>query len=326
MDELFELKEKPQASEIIMLAGWRQWADAGSTSSGLPEYLIQLTGARSIGTIRPDGFYLFQFPGTHDLIRPVVQFKEGYPVALHSRRNDLFYIGDLQKGVVIFIGDEPHLNIEGYCSAFFQVAHQLGVKRIIGMGGVYGELPYDKERSISCIYSLPRLKDELKDLSVSFSDYHGGASIESYLCKRAGEQDLEFISFYAFVPAYDFSNVANINSTVQIENDFMAWLGIMRRINYLQKTNFDLSDLEQKSGHLVQTVNEKMDELDRAAPQLSIRDYLARLAEQFTETPFSPLDDFWESKLRKILDQDNNEPSSDAGDAQDYFDEDKPEE
>ena len=323
MQEIIDLKEKPLSSESIMIAGWRQWADAGSTSSGLPEYLIQLTGARSIGSIRPDGFYLFQFPGTHDLVRPVVQFKDGYPVALHSQRNEIFYAGDEKRGVVFFVGDEPHLNIEGYCSAFLQVAQQLGVKRILGMGGVYGELPYDKERSISCIYSLPYLKKALKEISITFSDYHGGASIESYICKRAGEQGLEFISFYAFVPAYDFSNVAHINSTVRIENDFMAWLGIMRRINYLQKTNFDLSDLEQKSAHLIQTVSDKMDELDQAAPELGIRDYLVRLGEDFTELPFNPLDDFWESKLRKILGNDETDRPPGSRDEQNNNDEDK---
>jgi hypothetical protein len=311
MQEFIDLHEIPQASETILIAGWRQWADAGSTSSGLPEYLVQLTGARSIGSIRPDSFYLFQFPGTHDLVRPVVKFKDGFPVALQSQRNDIFYAGDERLGIAFFLGDEPHLNIEGYVSAFLQVARQLGVKRIIGMGGVYGELPYDKERSISCIYSLPSLREALQDLSVTLSDYHGGASIESVICKRAGEQGMEFISFYAFVPAYDFSDVAHVNSTVRIENDFMAWLGIMRRINYLQNTNFDLTDLEQKSQHLIKTVNDKMDELDRAAPQLGIRDYLARLAEDFTEVPFNPVDDFWESKLRKILGDDDSPGGSD---------------
>lgn len=314
MSELFELKERPSQSEVILIAGWRQWADAGSTSSGLPEYLVQTTGAKTIGSIQSEGFYLFQFPGTHDLLRPVVKFKNGYPESLHTHRNDYFYAPKSQPGVVFFLGDEPHINIEGYCAAFFQAARQLGVKRIIGMGGVYGELPFDKERSISCIYSLPHLKEALQNLAVTFSDYHGGASIESVLCKRAGEQGIEFISFYAFVPVYDFTQVANINSTVQIENDFMAWLGVMRRINYLQKTDFDLSDLEEKSTHLIKTVNEKMDELDRLAPQIGIRDYLRRIAENFTEIPFNPLDDFWESKLRKILGENDTLPPENPDD------------
>src|SRR5690606_5346996 len=68
MPDRVEIWEKPAAPEVYMLAGWRQWADAGSVSSGLPQYLIQQTGARKIGQIRPDGFYLFQIPGTHDLV------------------------------------------------------------------------------------------------------------------------------------------------------------------------------------------------------------------------------------------------------------------
>ncbi len=77
MSDALDLWKKPEAKENYMLVGWRQWADAGSVSSGLPQYLIQLMDAEPIGTIRPEGFYLFQVPGTHDLVRPVVRFKRG---------------------------------------------------------------------------------------------------------------------------------------------------------------------------------------------------------------------------------------------------------
>ena len=33
MDDVVELWEKPEADEVYMLAGWQQWADAGSISS-----------------------------------------------------------------------------------------------------------------------------------------------------------------------------------------------------------------------------------------------------------------------------------------------------
>ena len=74
MDELVELTEKPLAEEIYMLAGWRQWADAGATSSALPQYLIDHTEARKIGRIKSDSFYLYQLPGTHHFLRPEVKF------------------------------------------------------------------------------------------------------------------------------------------------------------------------------------------------------------------------------------------------------------
>jgi proteasome assembly chaperone (PAC2) family protein len=301
MSDAVEIWEQPTVDEVFMFAGWRQWADAGSISSGLPQYLVQKTGARQIGAIRPDGFYLFQFPGTHDLVRPVVKFDEGYPGSLQVQRNEIFYVEDGRRGFVIFLGDEPHLDAERYVAAFLDAAESLGVKRIIGLGGVYGELPYDKERMVSCTYSQPHLKEELDRLAVNFSDYHGGASIGSYVCRRAAERDIEYVSFYAFVPTYDFSSIAQIGNTIRIENDFMAWLAVMRRINYLLKANFDLTDLEQKSKRLVEVVDAKVEELDDLAPQLSVREYMDRLAEEFDEQTFNPLDEVWEEELRRLF-------------------------
>jgi hypothetical protein len=104
-------------------------------SSGLPEYLIQLTGARQIGRINPDGFYLYQVPGTHDLLRPVVNFKEGFPISLKSQQNEFYYSGDDERGLVIFIGDEPHMDIERYSAAVLDAAEALNVKRIVGLWG-----------------------------------------------------------------------------------------------------------------------------------------------------------------------------------------------
>ena len=296
-----ELWEHPQSYETYMLVGWRQWADAGSASSGLPEYLIKSTNAKKIGAIGPDGFYLFQFPGTHDLVRPVVKFKQGYPESLDTPKNEIFYAEIEQHGIVIFIGDEPHMDVERYTQSLLQLAQTLKVKRIVGLGGVYGELPYDKERMVSSSYSLPYLKEELNRLAVTFSDYHGGASIGSYICRRAGEKGIEYVAFYAFVPMYDFSAITQLANTVRIENDYMAWLGIMRRVNYMLKLNISLKDLERRSRKLLQLFDKKVEELDGDDPQLGVRAYLQQLSENFTETVFDPLEDVWEEELNRLL-------------------------
>ncbi len=302
MSDPIEIWEKPEAEEIYMLAGWRQWADAGSISSMLPQYLIQQTQAEHIGSIRSDDFYLFQIPATHDLVRPVVKFKDGFPESLDVPVNELYYTGDGRRGMVFFLGDEPHLHIEHYAAAFLDAAEQLGVRRIVGLGGVYGELPYDKERTISAIYSRPQLQAELDELAVNLSNYHGGASIGSYICRRAAEREMEYVSFYAFVPTYDFSQVSAQGNAIRLENDFTAWLGVMRRINHMLKLDFDLGDLEARSAKLITVIEEKVDELDREAPQLGVREYLARLSNEFVEVPFMPLDDVWEEELRHLLD------------------------
>lgn len=293
--------EKPTAKEVYMLVGWRQWADAGSVSSGLPQYLIEEMKAHLIGSIDPSGFYLFQIPGTHDLVRPVVKFKEGYPEFLASERNEFFYTGNEERGLVIFLGDEPHMDAERYVTALLQAAQQLKVKRIVSFGGVYGELPYQKERIISSTYSQKHLKDELGNLAASFSDYHGGGSIGSYVCRRAAEQDTEYISLYAFVPTYDFSSMSRNASGIQIENDFMAWLGIMRRVNYLLKLNMDLTDLEAKSLHLIQLMDAKIEEISKTFPEINVREYLQRLEDDFEEVVFEPLQDLWEDEISRLF-------------------------
>ncbi len=303
MPDALELWEEVEAENVYMFAGWRQWADAGSVSSGLPEYLIHQTQAHPIGEIQPGGFYLFQIPGTHDLVRPIVKFNEGYPEYLETPQNEFYYSGDQQRGLVFFTGDEPHMDIERYISTLLQAAKKLGVKRIIGFGGVYGEVPFEKERQVSCNYSQAKLKRELKNLAVDLSNYQGGASIGSYLCKRASEQGLEYVGMYAIVPTYDFSDIAEIGSTVRIETDYMAWLGLMRRVNYMLKLDFDLSDLENKSAELLELLKTRIDEIEQSAPQVNVQEYFQRISQEFTETPFDPLDEVWEDELRRLLDK-----------------------
>src|SRR5687767_6021035 len=144
MSDPFELTTPPEAPIVYMIAGWRQWADGGSVSSGLPPYLVKQTSAKRIGRIRGDGFYLFQIPGTHDLVRPTIRFNQGYPESLEAKRHEFFYSDDGERGIVFFVGDEPHLDMERYASALLDAAETLGVRRIVTLGGVYGELPYDK--------------------------------------------------------------------------------------------------------------------------------------------------------------------------------------
>ncbi|MEW5960652.1 MAG: PAC2 family protein [Chloroflexota bacterium] len=301
MNELIDLWEKPAAEEIYMIAGWRQWADAGSISSALPEYLIDLTHARKIGEMKPYGYYLFQFPGTHHLLRPEIRLAQGYRQSLASRHNDFFYTGDEQKGLVIFLGDEPHLNVELYTQAFFDTVSMLNTRRVLALGGVYGAMPYDKEREISCVYSLPRLKGELADYAVKFSDYEGGSTIGTYLVDQAEEREIEFIDFYAFVPAYDFSQLSTLLQGIRVEHDYKAWYDVMRRVNHMFDLGLDLSDLQQKSIELITSVEAKIEELDKKMPQVKVREYLKQITEEFTEMPFIPLDEVWERELGDLL-------------------------
>jgi proteasome assembly chaperone (PAC2) family protein len=302
MDNVVELWEKPRANETYVLAGWRQWADAGSVSSLLPRYIIEQTDAKKIGEIKPDSFYLFQIPGTHHFLRPEIKLNDGYREELRVNKNEIYYTGDNEKGLVIFLGDEPHLNIERYAEAFFSIAQEFNVKRAAAVGGVYGPMPYDKDREISCSYSLLSMKEEMEKYAVRFSNYEGGVTISSYMLDQAEKTGIELVVFHALVPAYDLSQLSSLLQGMRIENDYKAWYDLLRRLNHMFGYKLDLADLEQKSEELMESMTAKIRSLQREMPQLNVREYLDKITEAFQERSFMPLDDVWERELGDLLD------------------------
>jgi len=306
---LFELWETPVERDNYMLAGWRQWADAGEVSSGLPRYLIELTAAQKIGEIKPNGFYLFQIPGTHHLLRPQVKLADGYRQEMSRHRNDVYYADLGDKGLVIFLGEEPHQHEDLYAQAFFDIAEALQVKRIVVVGGVYGAMPYDKDREISCVYSLPKMKEELENYAVRFSNYEGGSTIGTYLAHLAEFRELELVVFYAFSPAYEFSQLGITLQAMRVEEDWKAWYDILRRVDYMFHLGLNLTDLEQKSRELIEEWDARIAELEEKHPELHVRAYLETIAKDFEERPFIPLDEAWNEldDLLNEIDQDLDE-------------------
>jgi len=301
MNELLEFTEMPTAENTYMIAGWRQWADAGNVSSALPQYLVEQTAARRIGQVQSDSFYIFQIPGAQHFLRPEIKLEEGYRTELRPRKNEIFYAGDARNGLVLFLGEEPHLNPKQYAEAFFDVAVQLKVKRVVAIGGVYAPVPYDKDRHFSCSYSLPRMKPELAEYAVQFSGYEGGVSIGSYLADRAEHLGIEYVVLYAMVPMYDFSSLSPMVEGVTIGNDFKSWYDLMRRLNYMFKLGLDLSDLEQQSRELVRSVAAQIEALEGKVPQAQVREFLEKINANFKEMSFMPLDDVWETGLSDIF-------------------------
>jgi len=293
MDELIRLWEIPETDENYLIAGWRQWADAGEISSGLPQYLIEQLGAHRIGEIRPAGFYLFQVPGTHHLLRPKVKLVEGHRESMAVHRNELYYRRANDKGLLIFLGDEPHQSEDRYSEAFLDMVEATNVRRVIVLGGVYGAMPFDKDREVSCVYSLPRMKAELEAYAVRFSNYEGGTTIGSYLAHKAEFRNIELVVFYAFAPAYEFTQLGLTVQAMRVEEDWKAWFDLMRRIDYMLKLDLDLSDLQQRSEDLIEAWREKLDELQQKHPELHVKAYLDSITQDFQERPFIPLDDAW---------------------------------
>ena len=269
--------EKP----TFMIAGFDQWANAGNVSSGIPEYLIEKLHARKVGHIRKDDFYIFQLPGSHYMFRPQVKYVEGYEEDYKEEPiNDFHYAEIGEKGLIIFIGTEPNQREDVYVNTLLDGAKELGVKRIIVPAGVGGEVPFDKERPVSCTYSLKQMQEELKDYAVSFSNYDKNATIGMVINHHSKERGIESVRMSARTPSYQLS--------FTISSDKRAMYDILRRIRYMFGINLDLSDLEKESKRQIADFEKAIKRLCMDNPELEpqITTYMEQIREGFEELRF----------------------------------------
>ena len=194
------------------------------------------------------------------------------------------------------------MRADRYAEALLSAVEALNVKRVGAIGGVYGAMPYDQDREVSCVYSLPKMKKSLEQYAVEFSNYEGGTTIGTYLVDAAEKHNLEFFVFYAFVPAYNFAELSDVVQAISIEHDFKAWYDMMRRFNHMFEMEIDLDELEEQSYELVVSMDAKIAELDEQMPGLDVRSYLEEVADQFEAESFvAPLSDVWRRGLDNLL-------------------------
>lgn len=311
-NQLVVLNEKPVAHYLI--AGWRrQWSDGGSISSGLPRYLINKLNAKQIGQLGEEvarQCYPFQVPGTHDVYRPRVAYQDGLPTRDMHRRN---YFYDAGNGLIVFIGEEPWFRIDIYAQAFFQAVRELGVQQTVAVEGYNGAAPPDLERNVSCIYSQPRMKEELQKYGLRFSNYgsqgRNGPTIGMALNTIAHDEhpDLDVFRLGAMAPMYPF--MSTNNDPVGIARDHRAYYAIMKRLKSMFKLDIDLAELlslgEAESNQLQETL-ERIGSSNSKAKEIIDRaraDYVVTPFEEFVE-----LDPGLDKTLSDILNNMPDEP------------------
>ncbi len=283
MNDLLVLEKEIIKSEkpTIMIAGFNQWANAGNVSSGIPEYLIEKLNARRVGHIRKDDFYIFQLPGSSFMFRPPVKYVEGYEEDYQEETiNDFHYTEISGKGLIIFIGTEPNQHEDVYVNTLLDGAKELGVKRIIVPAGVGGEIPFDKERLVSCTYSLEQMKEELNNYALTFSNYHRNATIGMVINHYSKERGIESVRMSARTPSYQIPLTSS--------SDKRAMYDILRRIRYMFGINLDLSDLEKESKQQVSDFENALKELYISNPEVEsqITTYIEQIEEGFVELRF----------------------------------------
>lgn len=227
------IRSRPALCDGRMIVALSGWMDGGDVSTGTVEWLVRTLEAAKVAEIAPEGFYLYNFPGSMEiaaLFRPSTKIEDGLIISYEPPASE-FYC-DPTSNLLLFNGKEPHLNWSAYADGLFSFAQDAGVKTIYFVGSVAGTVPHTREPRLTSSVSDECVKRALEPLGVRFTDYEGPASFATFLMTQAGQHGLMMASLVAEVPAYiQGTNPKSIEAVVR---KLAAMLGLRISLDRLR--------------------------------------------------------------------------------------------
>lgn len=249
--------------------GFSGWMDSGEVSTGTLEWLIQKLNAKHLASIDPEGYYIYNFPGSLEsasMFRPHATINDGLVEEFNFPNNDFYY--SAEQNVILFLGKEPNLMWKEFANHFFTVTSMFKVSMIYFVGSVSSLVPHTREPRLMCLTSNALLKEEFRHYGVKFTNYEGPASMASYLCKRCSDMQQDMVSIIAATPAY-----VQGNNPKCIES-------MIRRVAGMINLKIDLSQAK----HLTDRFERKLNKLVEQQPELASN--ITRLEEDYDNDIF----------------------------------------
>jgi proteasome assembly chaperone (PAC2) family protein len=239
--------------------------DGGDVSTGTIKCLIGKLAAQKFADINPNGFYIYNFPGSMEmtaLFRPHTRIKAGLIKSFEAPKNEFFY--DKKNDLMLFLGKEPNLHWEEFAECLLSLCKKFGVKTIFFIGSVAGLVPHTREPWLFSSVSDAKLKETLQRYGIKFTDYEGPASFITYLTILCAERDLSIVTLVATVPAYIQGN--NPKCIEAVIRRMTGILGVQIDLDDLRAVGdaFEkkLSDLVQRQPELANNISKLEEDYD----------------------------------------------------------------
>lgn len=255
----------PVLRSPVAIAAFEGWNDAADASTAAIEHLEQLWNAREVAALDPEDFYDFQ------VNRPQITLADGT-----TRRivwpGTSFLVANppgAEHDVVLIRGIEPSMRWRTFCSEVLEVCHSLGVEKVILLGALLADVPYNRPLPISGSFSEPEAFERFR---VAPTQYEGPTGIVGVLqdsCRRA---EVEAMSFWVHVPHY-----ANNPPCPK------ATLALLHRIEEVLDLPVAVGDLAEESAEWEERVR------SAAAQDAELAEYLRELEERAGDAGIRPL-------------------------------------
>lgn len=263
-DKLY-VSETPNLSGPKVLLGFSGWMDGGEVSTGTVKYLVNKLDARKFAEIEPEGFYIYNFPGSMEmtaLFRPHTKIEDGLIRTFEVSTNEFFC--HEQSNLILFVGKEPNLQWSDFMDCIFSLCSQFNVRMIYFIGSVAGLVPHTREPRLLCSISDPTLKEVFQHYGVRFTNYEGPASFITCMTANAARYGLGMVSLVATIPAYVQGN--NPKCIEAVTRRLAGILGLHVEIDDLRHISDEferrLSDAVQEQPELAGNIGKLEEDYD----------------------------------------------------------------
>ena len=257
--------KKPKLHNPRLILGFSGWMNGGDVSTGTIKCLIDKLGAEKFAEINPEGFYIYNFPGSMEvssLFRPHARIKNGLVVSYEAPKNEFFSTENAD--LILFLGKEPNLLWEEFADCILSLCAESGVKRIYFIGSVAGLVPHTRDPRLFCSVSGAQLKEVHARYGIKFTDYQGPASFITYLTTRCRDRGIDMVSIVATIPAYVQGN--NPKCIEAVTRRLAGILGVQVDLDDLQTVSDEfekkLSDVVQEQPELANTIRKLEEDYD----------------------------------------------------------------
>ncbi len=185
----------PVLRDPVAIVAFEGWNDAADAASGAVDHCLDVWDAREVAALDPEDFYDFQ------VTRPFVTIDDDDERQLEwpTTRVSVAHPPGAPRDVVLIRGIEPNLRWRTFCEQILEVCHALEVERVVLLGALLADVPYNRPLPVSGTSVDPATQ---KQLRLTPSRYEGPVGIIGVLhdaCRRAG---LEAVSLWVHVPHY----------------------------------------------------------------------------------------------------------------------------
>ena len=265
---------KPALRKPYIICGLNGFFNGGNVSAGGVSYFINQFKGVKFAEMPASRYHIYQIPGVESL-RPVFKMQDGLIVESLLPTNQFYYATNpgSEHDLILFLSNEPSLYWEEYADTIVDLARDFGAARLYSMCGILDMTPYTREPLISCTCTDARVKQEMENYHVTFSNREGMASFGQmliYTCKKKG---LEGVNFTVRVPCYPEFNVFLGDSPKSLK-------AILVRLKDLIHFDMNFDELDS----MIKEMEGKLNFVRQQNPNFNT--FIEELEKNYTEMPY----------------------------------------